>query len=718
MPHPHFNLDMEQAGTDALPEGWIQWGEGEVAVDSVAHSGRRSTRLMATGMAGEFSSAALMIPGTYSGSTIALSGYLRMEGVTEGYAGLLIRVNGPGGEVLGFEHMQEKKLNGTRDWQEYSITMDYPEAGKEIYVAGMLAGNGTVWMDNFTVRIDGEDIQTLNVPPPTSYAADQDHAFDRGSGVSFPKLTPQLIADLDLLGRVWGFLKYHHPTIARGERQWDYDLFRFLPRYLEAETHAERETLLEQWVWDLGDVPACTECADSEGEDLAVTADKSWINDRIANPSLRQLLTYIYKNRATGTHYYVAAGNVGNAAFQHELPYDSTGYPDAGFRLLAVYRYWNMIRYYFPYVEQSDRDWGEVLSAYIPKLIKAEDELAYERAALELIGEVGDTHAGLWGGADRIRALRGDRYAPVTVRFAEGELVVSDNYPMRDQLPATLEVGDVITHIEEQPVDEIVAERRSLYPASNDAARHRDLATDLLRGSGESITVRVETEAGEEARYVPLLAIGSQRERRGRNSREATTFKFLTADIGYVTLENIQPEEVPIIRDTFQNTRGLIIDIRNYPSTFVPFTLGSYFMSDTTPFVRFTRPVYDTPGTFAWSEPLEIPPTETPYTGRVVVLVNEETQSQAEYTSMAFRAGPRTTIIGSTTAGADGNVSTIWLPGGLRTMISGIGVFYPDKRPTQRIGIVPDIEVPVTAAGIRAGKDELLERAVALIQAE
>jgi C-terminal processing protease CtpA/Prc len=79
---------------------------------------------------------------------------------------------------------------------------------------------------------------------------------------------------------------------------------------------------------------------------------------------------------------------------------------------------------------------------------------------------------------------------------------------------------------------------------------------------------------------------------------------------------------------------------------------------------------------------------------------------------MAFRTAPGSIVIGSTTAGADGNVSQIDLPGGLRTMISGIGVFYPDKRPTQRIGIVPDVEVRPTVAGIRAGRDEVLEEAL------
>ena len=58
------------------------------------------------------------------------------------------------------------------------------------------------------------------------------------------------------------------------------------------------------------------------------------------------------------------------------------------------------------------------------------------------------------------------------------------------------------------------------------------------------------------------------------------------------------------------------------------------------------------------------------------------------------------------------NVSPIPLPGGLNTMISGIGVFYPDRRPTQRVGIVADIEARPTIAGVRQGRDEVLEVAL------
>ena len=93
-------------------------------------------------------------------------------------------------------------------------------------------------------------------------------------------------------------------------------------------------------------------------------------------------------------------------------------------------------------------------------------------------------------------------------------------------------------------------------------------------------------------------------------------------------------------------------------------------------------------------------------------MVDEATQSTSEYHAMAFRAVPNAIVIRSTTAGADGNVSPFALPGGLTTQISGVGVFYPDQRPTQRVGIVPDITMRPTVAGIRDQRDEVLETAL------
>src|SRR5690606_15808374 len=141
-----------------------------------------------------------------------------------------------------------------------------------------------------------------------------------------------------------------------------------------------------------------------------------------------------------------------------------------------------------------------------------------------------------------------------------------------------------------------------------------------------------------------------------------------------------------------------------------------YLLPSPKQFVKFSNGSVSTPGLFTYTNPLSVGRTNPEYyKGKVVILVNEMTQSSAEYQTMGLRTAPRATVIGSTTAAADGNVSKIVLPGKIDTMISGIGIYYPDGKETQRIGILPDIEVKPTIKGIREGRDELLEKAIAII---
>ena len=197
------------------------------------------------------------------------------------------------------------------------------------------------------------------------------------------------------------------------------------------------------------------------------------------------------------------------------------------------------------------------------------------------------------------------------------------------------------------------------------------------------------------------------------NDRPGDTFQKLSADVAYLKLSAVKAAQAVSYIESAAGTKGLIIDIRNYPSEFVVFALGSHLVERPTAFARFTAGDPANPGAFHWQgPPLTLEPGAPRYTGRIVILVDEASQSQAEYTTMAFRAAPNATVVGSTTAGADGNVSPIPLPGGLRSMISGIGVFYPDKKPTQRVGIVADLEATPTVEGIRSRRDEVLEVAL------
>ena len=103
------------------------------------------------------------------------------------------------------------------------------------------------------------------------------------------------------------------------------------------------------------------------------------------------------------------------------------------------------------------------------------------------------------------------------------------------------------------------------------------------------------------------------------------------------------------------------------------------------------------------------------YKGKIVIIVNEITVSQAEYTAMALRVAPSAKVLGSTTAGADGNVSQFTLPGGITTLITGLGVYYPDGKETQRVGIIPDVEVLPSINGILTNRDDLLNKAIEII---
>jgi len=188
--------------------------------------------------------------------------------------------------------------------------------------------------------------------------------------------------------------------------------------------------------------------------------------------------------------------------------------------------------------------------------------------------------------------------------------------------------------------------------------------------------------------------------------------RLRSKDVAYLKLSSVKAEEAAHYVEEASGTKGFIIDIQNYPSEFMVFALGSHFVDGNTPFARFTVCDPSNPGAFHWREPGSLTPQKPYYVGKIVILADETSISQAEYTSMTFRAAHGAIVVGRQTAGADGNVSPFELPGGLRSMISGIGVFYPDKRPTQRIGIVPNVEVKPTIAGIREGRDEVLEEAL------
>ncbi|HEX6106786.1 MAG TPA: hypothetical protein VFZ26_14455, partial [Gemmatimonadales bacterium] len=61
-------------------------------------------------------------------------------------------------------------------------------------------------------------------------------------------------------------------------------------------------------------------------------------------------------------------------------------------------------------------------------------------------------------------------------------------------------------------------------------------------------------------------------------------------------------------------------------------------------------------------------------------------------------------------------VTVVLLPGGLQMSFSGHAVRHVDGQQLQRRGLVPDVPVRPTIAGLRAGRDEVLEAAVSYLE--
>lgn len=385
-------------------------------------------------------------------------------------------------------------------------------------------------------------------------------------------------------------------------------------------------------------------------------------------------------------------------------------FPDAGYRMLTLYRYWNIIQYYFPYKHLIEEDWKSVLEEFIPKFVNSKNQTEYTLTVLELISRVHDTHANIWGNSDILKNFRGVNYAPVELTFIENKPIVTGYYDDQLGKETGLEVGDIILSLNNKRVEDIVKANLKLTPASNYPTQLRNIARNLLRTNDSIINIQFKRNGIKNSKTIKSYSSDKINIYK-KFQKQDTCFKLLEQNVGYLYLGTIKEKYLPSIFRDIEKTDGLIIDLRCYPSEFVVFSLGNYLMPRAKEFVKFSVGNIINPGFFTITPPLKVGKISNDYyKGKIVILINENTQSQAEYTTMAFRVAPNVSVIGSTTAGSDGNVSQFYLPGGISTMISGIGVYYPNGKETQRIGIVPDLEIKPTIAGIKDGRDEVLEK--------
>ena len=583
------------------------------------------------------------------------------------------------------------------------------------------------------------------------------------------------------LAKVWGFAKYTHPAFLTSEKCWDEELLYLIPIVYLADAD-DVNNILYDWFASLGDdgyenrrivivevqlnmpwhlianaeqllneiqglsllstsyynntitlraqidegsIPyldtlgwiSSVEIIDENDINFRQMADFSWINEAYLGLPLFERLSRFQAirpfDRANAPVYF---DSMGNSVFTNQQNHENMDYGDVRYRLLGLFRMWSAIEYYFPYRDILDRDWHELLLEHTVMMREGTDRLSYELTLASLSMHMHDVHVVLRDAVFMSERF-GQFFIPIRLTEAEGQLVVRESI---SAVNGEFLSGDIILELDGTDISEVTADMLQFLSFPNEEkalayiafywglmshARIADI--DIMRGD-TVLSLQIET--------TDEITIGQ------RNPIPSSI--FLENNIGMINPWHLAYDnEIHDIMRDFTDTDGLIVDLRQYPRHFAVYSLLQYILYDNQPFAIISAPSQFTPGVFM-DLPYQYAGPQSHYEGTyfydkpVVILMNEQTLSAAEYLVMILRTGPNVTVMGSNSIGADGNVAILPLPGGISMSFTGLGVYTPEGGQTQRIGLSPDIYVFRTISGITEGRDELLEAAVAFLRVD
>lgn len=540
---------------------------------------------------------------------------------------------------------------------------------------------------------------------------DMDHEFDMGSGINLSSISDEKAMDFAKLCKVWGVVKYYHPAVVAGDVNLDYELFRVMPYILEDD--ADVNSILYEWVdsLDSKDYVGYKDYEQNFPENgIQLSPSTDWCKDeeylgKSLSNELTSLLQYRISERENA---YVSFKDDSLYAYMdNEDPYPNMRFDDTGYRLLGLFRYWNIIEYYFPYKDIIGEDWNHVLLEFIPKFIQGTDYSSYLMTTAELTTKIHDSHSYVMGQRKiPITNYLGMYRVPVDFVEIDNQIVISKIIQK-----CGLELGDIVIKVGDNDINELINSRRKIISLSREDT---NVGLDLFRTPYKDTDFTV-IRNGEK---LDVKVIGTE----GHSNYNVDTKSQAMEDgsIYYINAGLLREEEIDTIMEKWGDTKGLIIDLRNYPSTPFLYELAEYLIPTQKEFFVVSIPNPAVPGEFYYLEPhVSGRPKESNdeiYEGKVVILTNERTGSQGESTTMSLRNAPNSIVLGRTTAGTNGDVRPFKLPGSIECRISGLGIFHPDKKPTQRIGLQPDIYLEPTIEGIKEGRDEYIEKAIEIIR--
>jgi C-terminal processing protease CtpA/Prc len=393
-------------------------------------------------------------------------------------------------------------------------------------------------------------------------------------------------------------------------------------------------------------------------------------------------------------------------------------------RIAGLSLFWAEARSTFVYFDHAPGvQWDRVYLDYLPRVMAAETTADYYRVMMQLAPLLQDSHTNIYPPKE----LQDKFYSRPPLRTE----AIGDKVYVTAVRSATLgkrvHVGDEIVAIDGMPVMRYGHEKVDPFVSSSTPQDRgvRDFDYQLLAGDAAQPVRLTLRDASSGSRDETLARTGyddvaypPQVEYHKIGDVAYISIDQFESNAGMKALEKSLPE--------IMASKGLVLDLRHNGggSTQYGLQILSYLVADPLPKAKqsirgetaFFRsasggPVFWMPApgsnySFNFNR-------KEHFAGPVAVLIGPETFSAAEDFVMMFDASKRGILVGATTAGSTGQPMSFALPGGGTARICIKRDTYPDGHEFVGKGIAPNIAVAMTAEDLRAGKDPVLDRAVA-----
>jgi C-terminal processing protease CtpA/Prc len=286
-------------------------------------------------------------------------------------------------------------------------------------------------------------------------------------------------------------------------------------------------------------------------------------------------------------------------------------------------------------------------------------------------------------------------------------------------LAAGAKRGDEVVAIDNRPISDVLrdAEERT-SGATPQWIRHAALSKLALGVPGSSVVLRLRDPMDTRNSIRDVRLTRAQSPQRIVPPAQSAKIAELRQGVMYVDLGRVTDADVAAAMPRLAAAKGIVFDMRGYPSQVNTPNVLAHLTDSTIRSARFQRPLvmhpdhqrmeFDGDGWF-------IRPAQPRFHAAVAFLTGGGAISYAESTMGVVEENKLGAIVGQTTAGTNGNINRIILPGGYTVVWTGMRVQKLDGTPHHGVGIRPTVPVAPTIGGIRAGRDEMLERALEIV---